>query len=277
MPSSYSSLPQTGWSPLRPALASAHNAAIGLAKAPGSTGPWEKFCFGLDASVLQERLFVSEENLDRFLGTVLCPSLCSQSAPKSQPLIEVLDVTEDRIQIRLKPQEAIGSERAGREQTLSSSGENLLEKTTSDCSQTKTETNQAAADTVEHATDTSTTSTAETIGKVGCSSHHCLQNEPPDASSAIPGESRRKEPDLESAVTVGDEAVDSEKQAGLLLEGQEKGEGDGARGNGLSLDNGAASPLLQEVNVQDGSVKIIRDHVTCCPVTFQNSLLYELD
>ncbi|KAM6273513.1 protein kintoun [Porphyrio hochstetteri] len=256
---------------------SAHNAAIGLAKAPGSTGPWEKFCFGLDSSVLQERLFVSEENLDGFLGTVLCPSLCSQSAPGSQPLIEVLDVAEDRIQIRLQPQEVIGSERAGEEQTLSSSGGNLLEKTTSNCSQTKAETNRAAADTVERATDTSTTPTAETIGKGGCSSPHCLQSEPPDASSAIPGDSRRKEPDLESAVTVGDEALDSEKQAGLLLEGQEKGEGDGAQGNGLSSGSRAASPLLQEVNVQDGSVRIIRDHVTCCPVTFQNSLLYELD
>ncbi|PKU30933.1 protein hypothetical protein [Limosa lapponica baueri] len=52
--------------------------------------------------VWEERLFVSEENVDGFLGTVLCPSLCSQSAPESQPLIEVLDVTEDRIQIRLK-------------------------------------------------------------------------------------------------------------------------------------------------------------------------------
>ncbi|KAK2536564.1 hypothetical protein Q9966_006354 [Columba livia] len=32
---------------------SAHNAAIALAKAPGGAGPWEKFCFGLDASALQ--------------------------------------------------------------------------------------------------------------------------------------------------------------------------------------------------------------------------------
>lgn len=32
---------------------SPHNAAIGLAKAPGSDGHWEKFSFGLDASALQ--------------------------------------------------------------------------------------------------------------------------------------------------------------------------------------------------------------------------------
>ncbi|NWU66331.1 KTU protein, partial [Pterocles burchelli] len=81
---------------------SAHNAVVGLAKAPGSTGLWERFCFGLDASALQERLFVSEENVDGFLDTVLCPSFCSQSALESQPLIEVLDVTKDRIEISLK-------------------------------------------------------------------------------------------------------------------------------------------------------------------------------
>ncbi|XP_072722109.1 protein kintoun [Ciconia boyciana] len=271
---------------------SAHNAAVGLAKAPGSTGLWEKFCFGLDASALQERSFVSEENVDGFLGTVLCPSLCSQSALESQPLIEVLDVTEDRIQIRLKPQEAVCSERAGKEQTLSSSGGDLAEKTNGDYPQTKAETNCTAADTVEgeRATETSKTSmpfaTAETIGKVGCSSHHCLQHEPSDTSSAIPGESRRKEPDLESAVTVGETAVatDSEKQAGLLLEGQAKAEGDeaaapagSAQGSQRSSDSRPASPVLHEVNAQDGSVQIVRDHVTRCPVAFQNFLLYELD
>ncbi|XP_009471030.1 PREDICTED: protein kintoun [Nipponia nippon] len=141
---------------------SAHNAAIGLAKAPGSSGPWEKFCFGLDASALQERLFVSEENVDGL----------------------------------------------------------------------------------------------------------------------------RQEPDLESAVAVGETAVaaDSEKQAGRLPGGQASGEGDGAagpagsaQGSRRSSDSRPVSPVLQEVNAQDGSVEIVRDHVTRCPVVFQNSLLYELD
>ncbi|KAM6360678.1 protein kintoun [Alca torda] len=269
---------------------SAHNAAVGLAKAPGCTGPWEKFCFGLDASALQERLFVSEENVDGFLGTVLCPSFCSQSPLESQPLIEVLDVTEDRIQIRLKPQEAAHLERDGKEETLSSSGGALTEKTNGDYPQTKAETNGTATDTAEgeRATETNKTSTsfatAETIGKVGCSSHHCLQHEPSDTTSAIPGECRRKEPDLESAVTVGKRAAAaaSEKGAALLPEGQ-AGAGEAAVPTGPApgsqggWDSRAASPLLQEVNSQDGSVRIVRDHVTHCPVTFQNSLLYELD
>uniref|UniRef100_A0A663DRP5 Protein kintoun n=1 Tax=Aquila chrysaetos chrysaetos TaxID=223781 RepID=A0A663DRP5_AQUCH len=235
---------------------SAHNAAVGLAKAPGSTGPWEKFCFGLDAS---ERLFVNEENVIGFLGTVLRPPFCSQSALESQPLIEVLDVTEDRIQIRLKVRISLW-----RGKEPGSEGEHAAETN-------KTSTSFAAA---------------ETIGKVGCSSHHCSQHEPSDTSSVIPGVSRRKEPDLESAVTVSETAMaaDSGKQAGLLLEGQAKAEGDeaaapagSAQGNQRSPDSRPASPLLQEVNMQDGSVQIIRDHVTHCPVVFQNSLLYELD
>lgn len=191
-----------------------------------------------------------------------------------------------------QPQEAVHSEHDGKEETLSSSGGDLTEKTNGNYPQTNAETNCTAADAAEgeHAAETNKTSTsfatAETIGKVGCSSHHCSQHEPSDTSSAIPGVSRRKEPDLESAVTVSETAVatDSGKQAGLLLEGQAKAEGDeaaapagSAQGNQRSPDSRPASPLLQEVNTQDGSVQIIRDHVTHCPVVFQNSVLYELD
>ncbi|XP_074765135.1 protein kintoun [Athene noctua] len=260
----------------------AHSAAIGLAKAPGSTGLWEKFCFGLDASAPQERLFVSEENVDGFLGTVLCPSFCSQSAVESQPLIEVLDVTEDRIQIRLKPQEAAPSECDGKGETLSSSGGDLAEKTNGSYPQTKAETNCTAADPVEgeRATETSKTSTsfatAETMGKVGCSSHHCLQREPSDTSSPIPGESRGREPDLESAVGAVETAAGSEDHTGLLLGGQARA-GGSAQGNQQGSGSRAASPLLREVNARDGSLQVVRDHVTRCPLVFQSSLLYELD
>ncbi|XP_061854834.1 protein kintoun [Colius striatus] len=267
---------------------SAHNAVIGLAKAPGSTGPWEKFCFGLDASTLQERLFVSEENIDGFLDTVLCPSFCSQSALESQPLIEVLDVTEDRIQIRLKTEEAVHSEWDGKEEMLNSSGGELAKQTNSSSSQTKAETDCTAVDTVkgEHATETNQTSIsfaiAETIGKVGCSSHHCLQHEPSDTSSAVPSESRRKETDLESAVAVGEKAVaaGSEKGGGLVLEGQagvRGGEAEEVPGSRHRPDSETAALLLCEGNTQDGAVQVLRDHVTRCPVVFQNSLLYDLD
>ncbi|XP_027524779.1 protein kintoun [Corapipo altera] len=257
--------PETGVS------VSAHNVVVELAKAPDSTGPWEKFSFGLDPSALQERLFVTEENIDGFLGTALCPSSCSQSALESQPLIEVLEVSEDRIQIRMEPQERDG------EGTLGSSEGDLAGKTNGDYPETKAETNCPAAD-GERAAGTNTTPTAETIGKVGCSSHHCLEHEPPDTSSAIAGESGRKEPDLESAAAAGDTATapGSAKQGELLPGGQEAVEGH-KEAEPPGLDSRAASPLLREVNLEDGSVRVLRDHVTRCPVAFQNSLLYELD
>ncbi|XP_027761659.1 protein kintoun [Empidonax traillii] len=257
--------PETGVS------VSAHNAVVELAKAPGSTGPWEKFSFGLDPSALQERLFVTEENVDGFLGTALCPSSCSQSALESQPLIEVLDVSEDRIQIRVEPQDRDG---AG---TLGSSGGDLAGKTNGDYPETKAQTNCPAAD-GERAAGTNTAPTAETIGKVGCSSHHCLEHGPPDTSSAIPGESGRREPDLESAAAAGDAATapGSGKQGEPLPGGQEAGEGH-EEAAPPGLDSRAASPVLREVNLEDGSERVLRDHVTRCPVVFQNSLLYELD
>ncbi|NXD28080.1 KTU protein, partial [Spelaeornis formosus] len=81
---------------------SAHNAVVRLAKSPGSSGLWDKFSFGRDPSALQERLFVSEENVDGFLGTASCPRPRSPSALERQPLIEVLAATEDSIQIRVQ-------------------------------------------------------------------------------------------------------------------------------------------------------------------------------
>ncbi|XP_054017602.1 protein kintoun [Dryobates pubescens] len=264
---------------------STHNAAIGLTKGPGSTGLWEKFYFGLDASALQERLFVSEENIDGFLDTVLRPSFCSQSTLESQPLIEALDFTEDRIQIRLKPQEAACSDQDGTGTMLSSSGGDPAEEPNSNCPQTKAETNCTPAETgeEERAAGTSTTSTpsaaAETMGKVGCSSHHCLQHELSDTGSATPDQSTREEPALNGAVKVGEAAVavGPDKQAG----GEGEGVGDeGAAPSGSTQGNQhnrAPSPALREVNAEDGSVQVVRVHARRCPFVFQNEFLYDLD
>lgn len=206
-------------------------------------------------------MFVSEENVDGFLGTAFCPSPCSQSALESQPLIEVLDVTEDRIQIRVEPQERDGEGRLG------SSGGALAGETDGDNPETKAETKCPAAE--ERAAEPTPAPAEETIGKVGCASHHCLQHEPPDASSAIPGGSGRKEPHLESAAAAGATTPGSGKQGKLLEGGDEEPP--------AGLGSRAGSPILREVNPEDGSVRILRDHRTHCPVVFQNSLLYELD
>ncbi|RLV98284.1 hypothetical protein DV515_00010972 [Chloebia gouldiae] len=223
------------------------------------------------AYVLDERLFVSEENVDGFLGTAFCPSPCSQSALESQPLIEVLDVTEDRIQIRVEPQERDG------QGTLGSSGGALAGKTDSNYPETKADTECPAAE--GGAAGSSPAPTAATMGKAGCASHHCLQHEPPAPSSAIPGGSGRTEPDLESAAAAGDTAPAAGSGAAGKLQGDGDGdgEGDGEGEAAPGLGSRAASPVLREVNPEDGSVRILREHRTRCPAAFHSSLLYELD
>ncbi|KAL9848899.1 LOW QUALITY PROTEIN: protein kintoun [Geothlypis trichas] len=245
---------------------SAHNAVVGLAKAPGSTGLWDSFSFGPEPSALQERLFVSEENVDGFLGTALCPSPCSQSALERQPLIEVLDVTEDRIQIRVEPQERDG------QGTLGSSEGALAGQTHSNCPETKAETKCPAAE--GGAAGASPAPRAGTMGTAaGCASPHCLQPEPPACSSALPGGSERTQPDLESAAAAGGTATAPGTTAGELQGG---GHGDGAGPHPEGDGAGAESPILREVNPEDGSECILHDHRTHCPVQF-HILLYQLD
>ncbi|KAM7019501.1 protein kintoun [Passerculus sandwichensis] len=242
---------------------SAHNAVVGLAKAPGSTGLWDGFSFGPEPSALQERLFVSEENVDGFLGPALCPSPCSQSALERQPLIEVLDVTEDRIQIRVEPQERDG------QGTLGSSEGALAGQTDSNSPETKAETKCPAAEGGAAGPGAGTMGTA-----AGCASPHCSQPEPPASSSALPGGSAGTQPDLESAAAAGGTATAPGTAAGEL-QGAGDGAGDGAGAGGDGA--GAGCPILREVNPEDGTERILRDHRTHCPVQFHSSLLHELD
>ncbi|XP_005303471.2 protein kintoun [Chrysemys picta bellii] len=269
---------------------SPNNAVIGLAKSPESAGLWGKMYFGLNSKALQERLFVSEENVDEFLDNVLCPSFLKQTTLESQPLIEVLDVTEVKSQIRLKSQEIKHCELGEKEQTVNNSGRDQVEKENRNYFKTNIEANHTAATTVgEHGTETDMTSgsftTDKTIVVEDCSSGHCLQLEPIDTSLAISGKSQINEPQLELAFTTGKNATssDCEKQELLHLEEQAKirdeevMSSEPAEENQHNLNCRPVSPIIKEINMQDGSVQMVRDHTTHCALIFQNSLLYELD
>ncbi|CAM4583398.1 protein kintoun [Caretta caretta] len=270
---------------------SPNNAVIGLSKSPESGGLWGKMYFGLNSNTLQERLFVSEENVDEFLDSVLCPSFLKQTTLESQPLIEVLDVTEVKSQIRLKSQEVKHCELGEKEQRINNSGRDQVEKENRNYLKTNIEANHIAADTAgEHGMETDITTgsftTAKTIGVVDCSSGHCLQVEPIDTSLAISGKSQINEPQLELAFTTGKSATssDCEKQELLHLKEQAKIRRDEevlssepAEENQHHLNCRPVSPIIKEMNMQDGSVQIVRDHTTHGALIFQNSLLYELD
>nr|XP_033808352.1 protein kintoun isoform X2 [Geotrypetes seraphini] len=81
---------------------SKNNAVIELSKSSESTGPWRKLYFGLNSDSLQEKLFLSEENVDEFLEDILHSVDMKQSVAGAQPLIEVLKVTDSQSHIRLK-------------------------------------------------------------------------------------------------------------------------------------------------------------------------------
>uniref|UniRef100_A0A8D0KUZ7 Protein kintoun n=1 Tax=Strix occidentalis caurina TaxID=311401 RepID=A0A8D0KUZ7_STROC len=245
----------------------AHSAAIGLAKAPGSTGLWEKFCFGLDASALQERLFVSEENVDGFLGTVLCPSFCSQSALESQPLIEVLDVTEDRIQIRLKVRISLAGVHIAAcfiyfSNILSNLTETPLSLFCLDIAGKNVEWGLFA-----NVRETSVLacfySSFVCPVHFSCKTIHLFSRQPQEAA--------RSECDGKGEMLSSSGGDLAEKTNGNYPQTK-------AETNCTAADSVQGERATEtKVNMQDGSVQVVRDHVTCCPVVFQSSLLYELD
>uniref|UniRef100_A0A8C9PMS9 Protein kintoun n=1 Tax=Spermophilus dauricus TaxID=99837 RepID=A0A8C9PMS9_SPEDA len=77
---------------------SSNNAVIVLDKSPESHGRWREWYYGLNKDSLEEKLFINEENVNEFLEEVLCCTFI-QKMPLSPPLIEVLQVTDEKIQI----------------------------------------------------------------------------------------------------------------------------------------------------------------------------------
>ncbi|KAM8808009.1 protein kintoun [Eudromia elegans] len=230
---------------------SADNAAVTLAKAPGSTGPWEKLRFGLDAASLQERLFVSEDNVDGFLDTVLCPSLRQQPAAASRPLIEVLDITEDKSHVRLQPQEAAPSEPGTKEQGDNGPERGAAEEPEGTELQTVTEAaGTVAEEEAAESSPASSSAAAAGTAAVACASPHRSRADPPAAASA-----EGSEPDPRVAAAAGW----------------------GARAGGGSARGRPASPELREVSARDGSERRLGPHATRCPLALQSALLYELD
>nr|XP_020860445.1 protein kintoun isoform X2 [Phascolarctos cinereus] len=111
--------------------------------------------------------------------------------------------------------------------------------------------------------------TDKALKKSSCGSAPCLQHEPPSASTEVLGKSQQ--PDSVSKSSFTKEKIDvysnNEKQnikSPALMEKKER-------------DEDHILQSIKETNMKDGKVQIIKDHVTDCAFTFQNSLLYDLD
>ncbi|XP_036202951.1 protein kintoun [Myotis myotis] len=229
---------------------SSNNAVIELAKSSECYGHWREWYYGLNNDSLEERLFVNEENVNEFLEEVLSPPF-QQTIPLTSPLIEVLQVTDSKIQIHTKLQEC------------SNSAEQLHEK-----EEKVNEGSHPTKKKVEHPTTSTTASDSSIAVKVleldSCGSVEYLQQDSLDVSQIF-GKSQQPESKMEEKGVYSSEEKDNLKEP-VITEEEE-----------LTVQNIPGFDNIKETNMQDGSVQIIKDHVTHCAFSFQNSLLYDLD
>uniref|UniRef100_A0A670HM23 Protein kintoun n=1 Tax=Podarcis muralis TaxID=64176 RepID=A0A670HM23_PODMU len=255
------------------------NAVISLTKSLETTGLWRKMYFGPNGDSLQERWFVTEDNVDEFLGSLSRMSGSSLSEMEHQPLIEVLDVSEGKSQIRLKvrhcsPLEQNGVELGKMQEGAAPKGEDGEQENGSELS----------ADAESCPAQTAPLTSMETMGQVGGGPGHCLELDPSNPSLASPGKQQIREcRESERAFAREEERATSTPQAQFNWEepGQTRG-GEGVHSESAQNNQGQdrsrpAPPVLKETDMRDGSVQYITSHTTHCAVAFQNALLYELD
>ncbi|XP_003471849.2 protein kintoun [Cavia porcellus] len=246
---------------------SSNNAVIVLAKSPESRGHWREWYCGLNSSSLEERLFVSEDNVNLFLEEVLNPPF-KQTVSPTPPLIEVLQVTDEKIQIHAKFQECSNPDQLQGKEKIINEGCPLTENENID---------HLTASTID--SDSSMSVKAPEIDT--CGSAAGLQQDPLDASQTILGKMEpeaKMEPEFvkEKTATYSNEE-DNLKEPVITAEKNLDGGHQSSSLNKTVVHNTTDFDSIKETNMQDGSVQVIKDHVTHCAFSFQNSLLYDLD
>ncbi|KAM9069285.1 protein kintoun [Sarcophilus harrisii] len=255
---------------------SSFNTVIEFAKSPESYGHWRKWYFGLSNNCLQERFFVIEENVDEFLEGVFN---FEKPAPKNQPLIEVLDVSDKKTEIQLKSidgevevQEVDGqNQHNGKEQRIKIRS-HLTEKENK--LQINTKNNNSKTDVEkEHTKGNIKPSDSYTADKAlkkrSCRSALCLQHDPAGAATEVIGKSQQSDSVSKPVFTKEKIAIYSNNEKQNLKQPtlvEEK-----------KPDKDHILQNIKETDMKDGSVQIIKEHVTNCAFTFQNSLLFDLD
>uniref|UniRef100_A0A8C0CDM7 Protein kintoun n=1 Tax=Balaenoptera musculus TaxID=9771 RepID=A0A8C0CDM7_BALMU len=139
---------------------------------------------------------------------------------------------------------------------------------------------------LEHAT-TSADSNSSVAVKVletdSCGSVACMQQGALDVSQKPFAKSQQPESKMEPEFTKDKSAVhsndekDNLKEPVITEEKELDGDHPSSLLNKIAVHNTPGFDNIKETNMQDGSVQIIKDHVTHCSFSFHNSLLYDLD
>ncbi|XP_030665975.1 protein kintoun isoform X1 [Nomascus leucogenys] len=248
---------------------SSNNAVIELAKSPESRGHWREWYYGVNNDSLEERLFVNEENVNEFLEEVLS-SPFKQSMSLTPPLIEVLQVTDNKIEINAKLQECSNSDHLqGKEERVNEESHLTEKEYIEHCNTSTTD------------SDSSIAVKALQIDSFG--SVTCFQQESLDVSQMILGKSQQPESKMQSefikekSATCSNEEKDNLNESVITEEKETDGDHLSSLLNKTTVHNIPGFDSIKETNMQDGSVQVIKDHVTNCAFSFQNSLLYDLD
>lgn len=111
----------------------------------------------------------------------------------------------------------------------------------------------------------------------------CLQQEFTNGSQIPSGKSQQPQSEMkpeyiqEICTIYSEEDKDNLKETEVTEEKNLDGDQPPSTLNKTRVLNVPGSDTIKETNLQDGSVQIIKDHVTNCAFSFQNSLLYDLD
>lgn len=217
---------------------------------------------------MEERLFVNEENVDEFLEEVLS-SPVGQTVPPNPPLIEVLQVNDKKIQIHAEVQESSNSDKLQGKEDKVNEGSHLTEKENVDHFITRT-------------TDSDSSIAAKALEIDSCGST-ATEQESLNASQMLFEKSQKPESKMEPQVfkemsaTYSAEEKDTSKESVINEEKEFRGDHLSSSLTTKAVHNIPDFDSIKEINMQDGSVQIIKDHVTHCAFSFQNSLLYDLD
>ncbi|MEJ1269364.1 protein kintoun isoform X2 [Cricetulus griseus] len=249
---------------------SLNNAVIVLAKSPESRGHWREWYCGLNTDSLEERLFLDEENVNEFLEEVLHSPLTQERSLAPPPLIEVLQVTDEKIQIHAKLQECSGPDGLQGEEKGVSEGCPLSEKGDTEHFTTST-------------TDSDSSVAVEAVKTNTCGSAVGPQHICPDLPHMLSGKPQQPEaktdPEFikENDATYSAEEKENIKEPVITKEKELDGDHLSSLLDKTAVQDKADFESIKETNMQDGSVQIIKDHTTQCAFSFQNSLLYDLD
>ncbi|XP_036062371.1 protein kintoun isoform X2 [Onychomys torridus] len=131
--------------------------------------------------------------------------------------------------------------------------------------------------------DSDSSVAADALKTKTCGSAVGLQHICPDVPHMLSGEAQQPEAKMapefikENSATYSAEEKENKKEPVVTKEKELDGDYLSPSLNKTGVQNVLDFDSIEETNMQDGSVQIIKDHTTHCEFSFQNSLLYDLD